>query len=603
MDHSCSSPYIVGEETRLGAVDEGLTWSLPKTEANTTQCDLHISNHALQNACSNASRPLSTLKNLNTNSCKLMQPPFQRPVEAYAPRVSHHTPSVSLDISINAYPPLSSSKPENSHRPELLPHRSASRALRKLRDHLRPSYPENPPENSNNLLPLTRCPSNTTKENLKRGLIPSWSASIKQVLLHLPRRKKEESNYKDSRHIPDSDTNISSRKSSLKPSHPGRQTRDQSPSLRSTIVTRETRRYTSNPQRSILSNAGFSYAKPRLPLKVSTTPLTTLERFQCTFCLFQCEDKTGWLTHEQVFHLEDFESFNQPYEHSIARWDDAGSLGSGSSKGKKSYRFLHKQKPGLSDSPPPSEQRERSHEPNVYSRSRRERQQVSMFWNCGFCSQILCSWEDRQTHLARHFSAGQTMRMWDPIKSPFPWRKGSAEPVNGRPHWDLSSLLALQRPTLQDCINQIGTSHQQQTTEHTCKSCRVVHPSLQHFDLWHRIRDIYTCPRISGFTNLAVFFGEDDEDESGEMTIDWCKACDDMLERPDHVDRWETRMYHLWDVHGFGDCIGWDRCLSKSQFILHLASAHAVNIECMRKLVRWCRKKAYAPALMAMEDE
>ncbi|OJD12216.1 hypothetical protein AJ78_07157 [Emergomyces pasteurianus Ep9510] len=506
-------------------------------------------------------------------------------------------PHVPVNISL----PLSPDNPKTPPPPEPPPlesptHRSASRMLRKLRTHLRTPNSESPSRNSNNSSIQIQSQANE-KQGAGSGLMSSWSANMKQALKY---RQKEESNHESTSQIQQADTNRRSGRTPNKTSCTGRGTRDRSPSIRSKVDTRGTKLSTSKPTASILSTASSSSEKPRLPLKVSTTPLTTFEQFQCTFCLLQCESKTDWARHERRFHFEDLENFSRPYKLKDGRRDEISSLGSKLSRGKNRRRLLSKSRPQSGSSSYRSEHSTQNTETSISSSHLSEYQQPNIFWNCGFCHELLRSWEDRQAHLAEHFSTGQTMRMWDPMKSPFPWRKGSAGPVDGpQQHWDLSSLLALQRPTLQDSINQIATSRDQpEATADTCKSCHVPHPSLEHFDLWHQPRDTFTCPQITDFTNLADFF-EEDEDESGEMVADWCNACDERLGRPSYLDR-DMRMQHLWDFHGFGDCVGWDNCLDEGQFVLHLANAHAVNIDNIKWLVRRCRKIGEEPASIAM---
>jgi hypothetical protein len=47
-----------------------------------------------------------------------------------------------------------------------------------------------------------------------------------------------------------------------------------------------------------------------------------------------------------------------------------------------------------------------------------------------------------------------TMASWDPVKSPYPWLRGSVIPASGRPCWDLPRLLSIQQPNLTDSINR-----------------------------------------------------------------------------------------------------------------------------------------------------
>jgi hypothetical protein len=74
------------------------------------------------------------------------------------------------------------------------------------------------------------------------------------------------------------------------------------------------------------------------------------------------------------------------------------------------------------------------------------------YWRCGFCENILHSWDDRQNHIAdEHFEIGQTLSSWNSSTSPYPWDKLSSKPISGFPHWDVSTLRSMQ-PTILDDI-------------------------------------------------------------------------------------------------------------------------------------------------------
>ncbi|KKZ68456.1 hypothetical protein EMCG_05915 [[Emmonsia] crescens] len=611
MDDALPGPHAAGKKPKSQEINKQAPLAVRETETVVAHSysEAQSLDHFQRGVSSSTSDSSMTIQGRDENHHKWTQPCSQTLLETIhppgPPQIPNDYPNIPINISLS----LSSDNPETLPPPEPPPPEqqscsSASRTLRKLRGYLRtPSY-ETPSRNSNHSFTQTQSQTEDVKPKAESRLISSWPATIKQALNYFPRRQKDEPRHEAASQDLHVTTNRSSwRSSAMKTSYTGRDIYDRSPSIRSKVVTREAKHYTSKPSTSILSNTtSSSYEKLRLPLKVSTTPLTALEEFQCTFCLLQCENKTGWLRHEEKFHLEDLENFSRPHKHKEASRDEISSLGSKLSRGKSRRRLLTKSPPQPSSSSSRSQPSSQNTGTSNHSNHGSERQGANIFWNCGFCDELLRSWEDRQTHLAGHFSNGETMRMWDPMKSPFPWRRGSAGPVDTPPHWDLPSLLTLQRPTLQDSINQIGTSHdQRKTTADTCKSCHVPHPSLEHFDLWHQPRDTYTCPRITDFTNLADFFDEDD-DESGEMTVDWCNACDERLDRPDYLDR-ETRMQHLWDFHGFGDCVGWVNFLDEGQFVLHLANAHAVNIDHIRRLVRLCRKIGDAPASMAMDGD
>ncbi|EGC43086.1 conserved hypothetical protein [Histoplasma capsulatum var. duboisii H88] len=568
--------------------------------------------HFQKEVSSNPSDTSMTLRGLNENHHQSIQPCGQPLLKTAhpsgPPRILNHCPNGYPNGPSNLTPLVSPENPENPPPPEpppfgQRPPSSAPRTPKHLMDHIHASHNKTSSRNSNNSSTRSKLQTTDMIQKAEKGRISSWSGTFKQVLNYLPRRQKTESNHEDTPQVGHVGTNRDNRRSPTNIFQTGRAAHGESQSITSDVFTRETERSTPKPPTSVLSNASSSIEKPRLPLKVATTPLTTLKEFHCTFCLIQCEDKGDWLRHEKNFHLEVLENFSQPCTGKEARPDETNSLGSRLSRGKDSRWLLTKSQPQSSSSSRRRQPSAQSAGVSVYSNQHSGRSgAANIFWNCGFCNELLRSWEDRQIHLAEHFSNGKTMRLWDPMKSPFPWRKGSAMPADSPPYWDLQSLLTLQRPTLQDSINQIGTSADQRgTAAKPCKLCHVLHPSLEHYDLWHQPRDTYTCPRITDFTNLADFFDEG-EGEHDELVVDWCNACDERFDRPHYLDR-DVRMQHLWDFHAFGDCAGWHSCLDEGQFVLHLANTHAVNIEFIRKLVHRCRGIGDTPALMAMGSD
>ncbi|OJD12050.1 hypothetical protein ACJ73_09413 [Blastomyces percursus] len=532
------------------------------------------------------------------------QPPRETERSPGSSAIPNDRPDNYPNRPSNLAPPPSPDNPESPPPPEPppseeLPHNSTSRTLSKLKGHFRTSHNNTSSRNSNNSSIHTQPKTTDNIQSPENHPASSWSTTFKQALNYLPRRQPK-TNHERIPRDRHANTNRSNQGFSTKESHAGRAIRGHGPSIWSKAPTWETERSTSKPPVSIWSNCTSTFEKPRLPLKVTTTPLSTVKEFHCTFCLFECQNKRDWLRHEQRFHLEDLENFSRPSKPKEARRDEIGSSGSRWSRGKSCRRLLTKSQPQSSSSSSHSQPSAQSTGGSIYSSQRNEPQAAAnIFWNCGFCDELLRSWEDRQTHLAEHFSNGQTMRMWDPMKSPFPWLKGSARTVDAPSYWDLPSLLTLQRPTLQDSINQIGTSPKQRATAaEPCEDCQVPHPSLDHYDLWHQPRNTYTCPQITVYTNLAEFFDED-EDETGELVVDWCNACEERLDRPHYLDR-DVRMQHLWAFHGFGDCVGWHDCLDEGQFVLHLANAHAVNIEYIKGLVHRCTRVRDPPVTMAM---
>ena len=276
-----------------------------------------------------------------------------------------------------------------------------------------------------------------------------------------------------------------------------------------------------------------------------TIPLLALKPFQCTFCLAQCAGEMEWLEHEMSCH------FQNPWL---------------------TDRFI-----------------DDSHRSCNSSRS--WQQGGRYFWTCGFCQMVICTWEERQEHFAEHFSTGDTMINWDPLASPFPWRSESGDPANTGVCWDLQSLLSLQRPTLEDSINQSGYSRKR---PHTCEICQVAHRSLEaymrHVRHWHSPRDAWSCPNVP-YTNLADFF-----DESSDQTGNRCRACDERLQRPDNLDP-ELQIRHLRLEHAFGECGSWGTFYNENQFFLHLASAHSVKFTRVKGLMDLCRADCRPPAL------
>ncbi len=166
--------------------------------------------------------------------------------------------------------------------------------------------------------------------------------------------------------------------------------------------------------------------------------------FQCTFCLTQCTTKQDWIQHERSTHFQEQEWTNNLDD----RTEEQDSRTTRSFTGDVG-RTRH---PSRRNSHTHSSRRSESRKSS--NRSHLEHKD-DWFWNCGFCNTLLRSWDERQEHIAdEHFEKGMTMSSWNPLKSPYPWRRGSATPVPGLPYWDLTALLAIQRPSLIDSINE-----------------------------------------------------------------------------------------------------------------------------------------------------
>ena len=187
-----------------------------------------------------------------------------------------------------------------------------------------------------------------------------------------------------------------------------------------------------NTLSSNISGAGS--CKHQLQLNIETSPLAAPRPFQCTFCLTQCTGKQDWNQHERSNHFQ------------RRGW---GNVLDGLTEEQSScYALSSSQRSSDTCVTPICEGRRPSH------RSEPEGYMNDWYWNCGFCSLVLRSWDERQEHIAdEHFEKGTTMSVWDPLKPPLPWKRSTGTPVPGFPSWDLDELLAIQQPNLADSID------------------------------------------------------------------------------------------------------------------------------------------------------
>jgi hypothetical protein len=381
---------------------------------------------------------------------------------------------------------------------------------------------------------------------------------------------------------------------SLDATCPLRQDCNRSPSATLHTIEKESRRFialTADSKIYTASSPQTSHNKSYLSVSLPVAPLVVLEPFQCTFCLLQCGCKEEWLEHEKSLHFQDPEQTIKQL-HPVGEVDNQIAQ-SASSKGSRARRLLRKLRSSSTHRGHAYERTRESNHPSLLEHPQ------GWYWNCGFCGTLFCSWDERQSHLAeRHFERGETMSLWDPTKSPYPWRRGSAAPTTAS-SWDLPSLLSELRPTLIDSINQLGDPPEQ---EHSCAICQIPHRSLaesaRHTKLWHTPRDTRSCPTIRSTTNLNDFFDADD-DEDGNTT-DMCYACGDWLPRPDYLDR-DTRMQHLKDVHNFREWACLEKCGDKDQFFLHLANAHRVEFGRIKGIMEICKVDG-KPLSLVTED-
>ncbi|KAK2801111.1 hypothetical protein FQN50_007838 [Emmonsiellopsis sp. PD_5] len=588
---------VAREAPKLRRVNGPLFWIPPKSET--------LIRDPIRVGISCGSR--DGLQSSDVNPHILVQPAEQAPVETLRPPGSLPSldPPPELPIKVPLYSDTSKNEKPPTPDPPLEPPPSTSPARPMKPDALVQSSPHEISLNDIETPPGASRPHSKNVKQKARKAMSSLSSSVKNMLRSFPRGKKGRRAVVDIPNVSETDLDTG-QKYLLETSHTSGERSNISPvsSTRASCQS-EPRHYTAKTCTSALSNISSSYDKPRLPLNISTTPLVDLEPFQCTFCLLQCSDKIDWLGHEQSFHLEDLKKFNSPYDpNPEQKRDEATTTPAVLSRSKN--RYVLRKTPRQSCSTIPKQPQSDVSSATFSSGPPNGPHHQTLYWNCGFCKQILRTWDERQEHLAdEHFSKGETMCLWDPLTSPFPWQPDSAQPANAPPFWDARSLLALQQPNLLESINEIMDNHQpNKASERSkkkdefrlCKKCNIPHPSLDHYDLWHESQDTYACPGITPSTNLANFFEEYNEDES---TVDICRACSWYLDRPTYLDR-SVRERHLRREHKFSSrpCEGWGKCFSEQRFQLHLADVHHVDFECMLKFSESLRK--HGPAVIGM---
>lgn len=308
--------------------------------------------------------------------------------------------------------------------------------------------------------------------------------------------------------------------------------------------------------------------------------LTPPQPFQCTFCLLQCTSKQNWIEHEKNDHLQRRE------------WENTSTFSG------RRYGRTGRTTSNFSQNTPAS------------CSSRAESGSVCddhWFWYCGFCEQVLRDWDERQEHIEEHFNAGTTMTSWDPIKSPYPWRRGSITPPvpSG---WNLAELRDIQQPCLTDLISAIGKPKQ-----YPCKICGLQFENSKilkdHMDLWHKGRPSWSCSSLTNDLNPDWFFSDysyPEEQDKSDGNVDpdelsqgfRCYCCGEYVDYD--LDGSDPRLSHLRDEHNFENDSCDQICFSDGQFSLHLANNHNLGVDFVKPFMKLCKKR-YTPALMIEE--
>jgi hypothetical protein len=200
---------------------------------------------------------------------------------------------------------------------------------------------------------------------------------------------------------------------------------------------------------------------------IDLTPVSAPQPFQCTFCFTQCEDGNQWKGHEQSSHIER-EGIICGSCHSVSRQHHSAVSSSRDIPGRNQHGFgenprssqrrsfaglsrVTKGGPGSQCGTLPSH--EQGLAPPTHDAEWR-RVQDDWIWACGFCDILLCSWIERQEHIASgHFENGATLASWDPLRSPYPFLRSSLTRDPRFPAWNPTPLLAIQRANIQNYID------------------------------------------------------------------------------------------------------------------------------------------------------
>ncbi|KAH0541556.1 hypothetical protein FGG08_003968 [Glutinoglossum americanum] len=258
------------------------------------------------------------------------------------------------------------------------------------------------------------------------------------------------------------------------------------------------------------------------------------EPFQCTYCLRQCLYKWEWKQHEQSLHFPQL------------------LLG--------------------------------------------ELQEA--YWNCGFCSHLPRTWDERIEHIGEHYEEGLTMASWDPRSTPAPLHQDYLTPIRGfKPEWDAAALLTIQR--LSDSANR---PYRPEITL-SCRHCSIYFSNTKeldsHLETYHTPSELWSCPNLNDMKLLAqrppfAFFAPVNE----TPVDDFCLCCGDEFTSPPD---WSARFHHLRDEHHFESCEHGEKFSKKSHFMRHLANRHNFILgSCSDRFMSACKKTEPALALATM---
>ncbi|KAK2752857.1 hypothetical protein FQN55_005991 [Onygenales sp. PD_40] len=316
--------------------------------------------------------------------------------------------------------------------------------------------------------------------------------------------------------------------------------------------------------------SSITYGHPNKRLDVSIVPESGPAPFQCTFCSMQCENQREWVHHEQQIHMYRQDHSDQPQQ--ALRDEDI------------SWEWLEAKR--------------------------------NWFWNCGFCDFLLQSWDERQNHIAEHFKEGVTVASWKPLRTPYPLDQYTLTPVDGFPDWNPTSLLASQRPRIQDFVDK-ATGRRLPW----CQDCKIPLTDGDAYELhireWHDRPVVWQCPNIQmSTTKPDYFFDTLDETSMDNISIqdhlineglgdtktydDFCLCCGDIF--PANPPNPEERRKHLEETHHFDETERGPKFFREEQFRIHLANCHNVRLGYVDHLMKICSLKEAPPAMWEASD-
>ncbi|KAL2811525.1 hypothetical protein BJX63DRAFT_275932 [Aspergillus granulosus] len=275
-------------------------------------------------------------------------------------------------------------------------------------------------------------------------------------------------------------------------------------------------------------------------------------QFNCTFCLRPYRSQQAWQDHETAEHLE--KCLESPS-------NERGRKETRSSKKPTRARSI---RAFISRIKTPRMGTSTHQEPSLSI-------DPTLLWSCGICDQILNTWDDRESHLAEHFSQGETMAHWDCLVSPYPWKKHTIPSIDA-PDWDLDFLFALHSTIA--ALPGESPSHLSQAEQHrfSCETCHLAfydgNTCIRHIELWHIPRDTWICPTVGESSELDDFYDEVTGHDG--IPVDYCSACDELLPPDDTA----ARIQHMQDVHNFCSRPCADATADRQRFYLHLATVH-----------------------------